>query len=72
MPAGWIVVSQKHTERFMPNGQFADVVEVQIQATDGTYKTLVVPDAQYTPATVLALGDAWLEGHMAVMRLNNL
>lgn len=72
MPAGWNVVSQKHTERYMPNGAFQDVVEVQIQATDGTFKTLVVPQAQYTPETVKALGDQWLEMHQAVFNLNNL
>ena len=71
MPAGWIVTSQKHTEHYMPNGQFMNVVEVQIRATDGTYKTLIVPEAQYTPDTVRVLGDAWLTQHQAVFNLNN-
>lgn len=72
MPAGWTVVSQKHTEKFMPNGQFMDVVEVQIQAMDGTFKVITVPEAQYTADNVKALGDAWLEGHQAIFNLNNL
>lgn len=72
MPAGWNVVSQRHTERFMPNGQFQNVVEVQIQAYDGTYKTLIVPEVSYTAENVLALGDQWLSQHQAVMNLNNL
>jgi hypothetical protein len=72
MPAGWRVITPKHTEKLMPNGQFQDVVELMIQADDGVYTTLTIPDAQYTADVVLALGDAWLERHMSVMRLNNL
>jgi len=65
--ATWVVTSQKYTERYMPNGQFQDVAEVQVQATDdGTFYTLVIPTAQYTPATVKALADDWYATHIAV------
>ncbi|HEU5219178.1 MAG TPA: hypothetical protein VFU23_10995 [Gemmatimonadales bacterium] len=65
------MTSQRNTERYMPNGQFEDVVEVQIQATDGTYKTLIVPAARYTRDNVIALGNAWIEQHNAVATIGN-
>ena len=69
MANGWRVASQRYTERYMPSGQFEDVVEVQIQADDGTYGTLVVPQARYTPDNVSALADDWLAKHLAVKSL---
>lgn len=71
MANGWRVVAQKPTERYMPSGQFEDVVEVQVVADDGTYKTLVVPEARYTPQYVAAQADAWYERHQAVAALGN-
>lgn len=72
MPAGWSVVSQRHNERYMESGQFVPVVEVGIRADDGTHKTLIVPEAQYTASNVLALGDQWLAQHDAILALNHL
>jgi hypothetical protein len=69
MANGWRVDSQRYTERYMPNGQFQDVVEVQVQADDGTFATIVVPTAQYTPENVTALADDWLARHLAVRNL---
>ena len=69
--ATWIVTSQKYSERYMPNGQFQDVAEVQVQAVDdGTFYSIVIPLAQYTPATVKALGDDWYANHVAVRAIS--
>jgi hypothetical protein len=70
-PNGWRVTNQRHTERYMPSGNFEDVVEVTVQSTDGTYKTLIVPAGQYTPDTVIALANDWAERHAAVASLGN-
>ena len=71
-PDGWRVVSQNHTERYMPNGSFEDVVEVHIQADDGTGKTLVVPQGRYTRDNVVDLGNEWVTQHRAVAAIGNL
>jgi hypothetical protein len=68
---GWRVVSQNPTERFMPNGKFEEVVEVQIQADDGTVNTLVIPAARYTRDNVIAMGNAWIERHQDVASIGN-
>ena len=65
--ATWVVTSQSYGERYMPNGQFQDVAEVQVQALDdGTFYKLIIPLAQYTPEAVKALADNWYATHLAV------
>lgn len=68
---GWKVISQRNVERFMPSGQFQDVVEVTVQADDGTVNTLVVTRGQYNRDTVIALGNEWIEQHNAVASIGN-
>jgi hypothetical protein len=70
-PEGWHVISQRNTERFMPSGNFDQVVEVTVQADDGTTNVLVVPVAKYARDTVVALGNAWIERHNDVASLGN-
>ena len=65
--ATWIVTGQQYAERYMPNGQFQDVAEVQIQAVDdGAFYQLRIPLAQYSPETVKALANDWYATHVAV------
>lgn len=65
----WTVTSQKYTERYMPNGQFVDVVIVGVTADDGAYADVVIPQAQYTPDNVKAQINAWYDQHVAVRGL---
>lgn len=70
-PMGWRVISQRNVERFMPSGQFENVVEVTVQADDSTVNTLVVPASRYNRDTVVALGNAWIEQHNDVASIGN-
>jgi hypothetical protein len=69
-PNGWRVIRQNPTERFL-GGDFVDVVEVTLQASDGTTNTLIVPAARYTRDNVIALGNQWIEQHNAVASIGN-
>lgn len=69
-PNGWRVLRQNPTERFIAS-DFVDVVEVTVQATDGTTNTLIVPAAQYTRDNVIAFGNAWAEKHYDVASIGN-
>lgn len=70
-PMGWKVIGQRNVERFMPTGQFENVVEVTIQADDGTANTLVVPSGKYNRDTVVAMGNLWIEQHNDVASIGN-
>lgn len=70
-PNGWRVISQRYGERLMPDGNFHDVAEVTIQATDGASTTLAIPMGQYTPDNVIAQGNYWYERHTAVSAIGN-
>lgn len=69
MAGTWQVVSQKYTERYMPNGQFVDVVVVGVQADDGAYADIVIPQAQYSPDNVRAQIEQWYAQHVAIRGL---
>ena len=64
--ATWTVVSQKYTERYLQNGQFNDVVVVGVQADDGSYADIIIPQAQYTEENVRAQINDWYAKHLAV------
>lgn len=70
-PNGWRVVSSTYTERFMPNGKFEPVTEVMIQADDGTYKTIIVPEGKFNREYVIAAGNLWIESHNSVSSIGN-
>lgn len=70
-PNGWRVISQRYGEQLGPDNQFHNVAYVTIQASDGSSTILAVPMEQYSPATVVALGDLWIEQHDAVRALGN-
>lgn len=67
--ATWTVVSQKYTEKYMQNGTFQKVVVVGVQADDGSYADIDVPQAQYTADNVKALINDWYAQHVAVRDL---
>ena len=71
-PDGWRVIAQRNTERYINSTQtFEQVVEVTIQAEDGTTKVLVVPEGRYNADNVVDLGNAWIEQHRAIATLGN-
>jgi hypothetical protein len=70
-PRGWSVISQRYSERLGPDNQFHNVAEVTIQATDGSSTILVVPMPQYNAATVIALGNEWIDLHDSVRAIGN-
>lgn len=67
--ATWTVVSQRYGEKYMPNGTFQKVVTVGVQAEDGSYADIDVPQAQYTADNVKALIADWYASHVAVRDL---
>lgn len=71
VPNGWRVISQRYGERLMPDGNFHDVAEVTIQATDGASTTLAIPMSQYNPDNVVNQGNYWYEQHAAVAAIGN-
>jgi hypothetical protein len=70
-PNGWRVLSQRPTERYMPSGDFEQVVEVKLAADDGTINTIVVPVGKYTRDYVIAQGNEWIERHNDIATIGN-
>lgn len=68
--ATWSVVGQKYGEKYMPNGTFQKVVTVSVQADDGAYADIDIPQAQYTTDNVKAQIEDWYEKHVAVRGLS--
>lgn len=68
MPNGWQVTGQRGTSDLI-NGRLTPCMQVDVRTDDGTEKSFLIPDAQYTADKVEAIVGDWYERHQAIAGL---
>lgn len=68
MADGWRIVATRGTEEPV-NGRFVPVMEITVEADDGTQNNFRIPTAQYNADAVRAAVQEWYDRHKQVRAL---